>query len=208
MVAGGLPPEPSAVGLVRAGAYVVAADSGVDHALALGLRIDCAVGDFDSISPAGLAAIETAGVRIERHPAAKDAVDLELALDLAVQSGAARLAVIGGAGGRLDHLLGTLILLAEPAYAAVEITARLGTALVTVIRNRRTLTGDVGELVSLLPMHGPARRVQTTGLRWPLDRDLEPARGISNEFTEPTATVRIGGGVVLAIQPGTGTDQS
>ena len=66
------------------GAFVVAADGGADAALALGLHVDLAIGDFDSISAAGLAALERAGTRIERHPAAKDATDLELALDAAL----------------------------------------------------------------------------------------------------------------------------
>ena len=63
---------------------MIAADGGVDRALALGLHVDVAIGDFDSVTAAGLAAAEAAGARIERHPAAKDATDLELALDAAL----------------------------------------------------------------------------------------------------------------------------
>ena len=48
---------------------------------------------------------------IERHPAAKDATDLELALDAAIALEPSRILVIGSAGGRLDHLLGSILLL-------------------------------------------------------------------------------------------------
>ena len=75
---GGLHPE------LPAGAFVIAADGGVDRALALGLHVDLAVGDFDSVTPAGLAAVRAAGARVERHPPTKDATDLELALDAAL----------------------------------------------------------------------------------------------------------------------------
>ena len=85
---------------------MIAADGGVDRALALGLHVDVAIGDFDSVTAAGLAAVEAAGARIERHPTAKDATDLELALDAALALAPARIVVIGSGGGRLDHLLG------------------------------------------------------------------------------------------------------
>ena len=39
-----------------AGAFTIAADSGIEHALALEWPIDLAVGDFDSVSVAALAA--------------------------------------------------------------------------------------------------------------------------------------------------------
>src|SRR5688572_27553768 len=65
------------------GTRVVAADSGVDHALALGLDVDLVVGDFDSASPQALERAAAEGATVERHPAAKDATDLELALDAA-----------------------------------------------------------------------------------------------------------------------------
>jgi thiamine pyrophosphokinase len=64
-----------------AGAPVVAADQGLDSALGAGLHVDVAVGDFDSASPEALANAADAGTRVVRHSAAKDATDLELALD-------------------------------------------------------------------------------------------------------------------------------
>ena len=105
---------------------VIAADGGVDRALALGLHVDLAIGDFDSVTPAGLAAAEAAGARVERHPAAKDATDLELALDAAIALGPARIVVVGSGGGRLDHLLGSVLLLADERYADAVIDAYLG----------------------------------------------------------------------------------
>jgi thiamine pyrophosphokinase len=51
VVAGGDPPAPAAALAVPLGARVVAADKGLEHALALGLEVNVAVGDFDSASP-------------------------------------------------------------------------------------------------------------------------------------------------------------
>ena len=44
----------------------------------------------------------------------------------------------------------------------------------------------------------------TQGLRWALeDAELEPGStlGVSNEFSEPQASVTVGIGVVLTVQP-------
>jgi thiamine pyrophosphokinase len=189
---------------VPAGAVVVAADSGAGHAHALGLRVDVAVGDFDSISPAVLEEVERSDARVERHPRDKDATDLELALDVALGFQPRRILVVGGAGGRLDHLLGELMLLASEPYAAVEIDAQLGRAAVHVVRRERRLSGRPGELISLFAVHGAATRVVTEGLVYPLrDEELAPgsSRGVSNLFAEPFVRVSLGAGVVLAVRP-------
>jgi thiamine pyrophosphokinase len=202
VVASGAPRAGLAV--VPAGALVVAADGGADAALALGLHVDVAVGDFDSISPAGLAALERAGTRLERHPAAKDATDLELALDQALRLGARRVLVVGDAGGRLDHLLGALLLLAAGSYAGVEVDALLGAARVHVVRRERSLSGTPGETISLFAVHGPAVGVTTEGLVYPLRGEtLAPgtSRGVSNEFAGAEARVSLEAGVLLAVRP-------
>jgi thiamine pyrophosphokinase len=205
VLAGGPEPAVAAATLVSRAGFVVAADAGVDHALALGLRIDVAVGDFDSATAAGLEAAGRAGARVVRHPPAKDATDLELALDLALEQEPRRILVVGGDGGRLDHLLGELLLLGRAAYVGPEIDALLGGATVHVVRGERTLTGEPGETISLLALHGPAEGVTTEGLVYPLRGEtLEPgsSRGISNVFAGATARIVVGAGIILAVRPG------
>ena len=189
---------------------VVAADGGLDRALALGLTVDVVVGDLDSVSGDALAAAEAAGVRVVRHPTAKDATDLELALDEAAalcarrDVGTGRVLVLASAGGRLDHLLSSLLLLASERYAAVELDALVGDALVQVIRGERALAGTAGETVSLLALGGPAVGVTTSGLEYPLRTEtLEPgsSRGVSNVFSGGEARVSLASGVLLAIRP-------
>jgi len=184
---------------------VVAADGGLDRAAALGLDVDVVVGDLDSVSPAALAAAEAAGARVVRHPAAKDATDLELALDEAAALGARRVLVVASANGRLDHLLSALLLLASDRYADVEIDALVGDALVHVVRGSRSLAGEPGDLVTLLPLGGAAEGVSTDGLAYPLRAEtLAPgsSRGVSNVFAAPEATVAVELGVLLALRPG------
>ena len=183
---------------------VVAADGGLDRAAALGLVVDVVIGDLDSVTPGALAAAEEAGARIVRHPEAKDATDLELALEEAVRIGARRVLVVASAEGRLDHLLGSLLLLGADAWAAIELDAVVGDALVHVVRGERALRGSPGELLSLIALGGTAAGVVTHGLDFPLVAEtLQPgsSRGISNVFTGTDARVTLDAGVLLAVRP-------
>jgi thiamine pyrophosphokinase len=186
---------------------VIAADSGLEHAVGLGLTVHHAIGDFDSADPVQLARVEAAGTRVTRHPVAKDATDLELALDAAADLGARRLLVIGGHGGRLDHFLANCLLLASPRLGALAIDAVVGDALVHVARPWATtsLHGSPGELLTLLPVNGPAEGVVTVGLAYPLrDETLcsGSTRGVSNLMIGHEAEIRLRAGTLLVVRPG------
>jgi thiamine pyrophosphokinase len=206
VVGGGGPPQVDAAALMPVGErrLVVAADSGLDSARHLGLGVDLVVGDMDSVEPAGLAAAERAGVSVERHPAAKDATDLDLAVDAALHRGARRLVVVTGAGDRFDHALAVALSLAAPRLAGVAVEAWIGPAHLWVVRDDVTIAGEPGAVVTLLPVHGAARGITTAGLLYPLvDEDLEPGttRGVSNEMTGTEARVTLRSGVLLAVRP-------
>lgn len=205
VIAGGDAPSPVELAVTeRVPDLVIAADSGVAHALALDLCVDVVIGDFDSADPAHIERAAAAGARVDRHPADKDMTDLELALHTAAGLGAHSVTVLGAGGGRLDHLLANLLLVTHDEFADLAIDAVAGDAFVTVVRGTRTLHGPPGGIVTLLPIGGPARGVTTTGLQWALtDDELVPAstRGVSNVIVTAPATVAIATGVVLAVEP-------
>ena len=206
VLAGGDPVEPDLRTLLPDGAVVVAADSGLHQAELLGLRVDYVVGDLDSADPAAVERARAAGAVVERHPVDKDASDLELAFDLARDRGALRITVVGGAGGRLDHFLANVALLASPRFADLEIDARLGDAYVVVVqggRLPRVTTGAAGSLVTLLPVGGDASGITTIGLQYPLrGATLRPgtSRGVSNVLIGEQASVALDQGTLLVIQ--------
>jgi thiamine pyrophosphokinase len=200
VLAGGSPPTARAIDAIPAGAAVIAADSGADHALALGIDVELAIGDFDSASPAAVAAARSA----ERHPVDKDATDLELALRAALAWKPRRILVVGGIEGRLDHLLGELLVLGADELAGVEVDAVLGDAHVHVIRDERVLRGTEGEVISLFALNAPAMGIETEGLAYPLRGEtLVPgsSRGLSNVFTAPEARISVERGLLLAVRP-------
>jgi thiamine pyrophosphokinase len=218
VLAGGddLPPERLALAArtTADAGLVIAADSGFRHAEALGHDVDVLVGDLDSISGEDLRRAEAGVTRIEPHPVDKDLTDLALALDVALRTAeerarVMRVTIVGGDGGRTDHLLGNALLLASPRYARLRISAIWGAATLHVVRDTRTLHRADGELVSLLALHGAAHGVTTEGLVFPLtDEELAPgsSRGLSNRMTAATASVSVTAGVLLSVQPGPAHD--
>lgn len=187
---------------------VICADGGLAVALAAGRTIDVVVGDLDSASERDVAIAREAGARIRRHRADKDESDLELALAEAVNEGAGRVTVHLDDGGRLDHQLANLMVLASPRWEAVDVAALVGEVRVWVVRGHLELTVDppleVGDAVALQAVGGPAT-VTTSGLVYPLrDEELAPteARGIANAVESVPVSVTVGGGVVLVMATG------
>jgi thiamine pyrophosphokinase len=209
--AGGDPPHAGALDDVPDDACSIAADSGLEHASALGRRVDLVVGDLDSVRPEVLAAAERAGTRVERHPTAKDATDLELALDAARDAGCGRIVVIGGHGGRVDHFVANLLLLGSPRLRGASVEARFPGGTVHVVRDALEIRGVPGDVVSLLPVGGAAHGVTTEHLRYPLRGEtLHPGstRGVSNELLATRARVTLTDGTLLAVEPHMGPERS
>ena len=206
IVIGGSPPHPGVVEHLADDRFVIAADSGLDHADALGLAVDLVVGDMDSVTAEALAAATAAGVTIERHRPDKEAIDTELAIEAALARGARRLVVISGGGDRLDQVLAGLLVLAHPSLAAVDTQAWAGPAWLRALQGpvSAAIEGRAGAYVSLLPLHGRADGVTTTGLRYPLLAEpLHPgsSRGVSNEFVGGPACVSLERGALLVVVP-------
>lgn len=100
-----------------AGARIIAADSGMKHAGALGVLPELWVGDFDSSGSELL--LDYAHVPRQTHPADKDATDGEIAVAAALKLGAKEFVLIGGLGGQSDHAaahLGLALHLAQSGY--------------------------------------------------------------------------------------------
>jgi thiamine pyrophosphokinase len=102
------------------GARVIAADSGMRHAGALGVEPELWVGDFDS-SDAALLARYAHVPRIE-FPPDKAMTDGDLAIDEALSHGATRLVLAGALGGRRsDHVAHHLMKMLALAQAGMAV---------------------------------------------------------------------------------------
>ncbi len=213
IIANGDPPTSDEVARwLDESAILICADGGARTALALGLRPAHVIGDFDSLSEADLRALEASGTQRHRHSPRKDETDLELALllaaDLLADDPQPEIVVLGATGGRLDHELANMMLLAMPALKRVKVRLVHGQEHVFLLDARdgpveMTLHGRAGDLVSLLPFGGDAHGIRTSGLEYPLRDEslwLGPARGVSNVLLGSQATIALRSGMLLCIQ--------
>ena len=210
VVAGGPPPHHSLRKDLPDHHLVIAADSGLDNARSLGLRVTHVIGDMDSVDPTSLAEAERDGAVVQRVPHDKDQVDTELAILFARTLGATAITLITAGGGRLDHQLGVLSALTHPILLGCAVNAMWDSARVRVLcgPDVAAISGEPNTLVGLVAMNGVARGISTIGLRWALqDEDLEShsTRGVSNELIGDSATIEVRSGHLFIIQPHTHT---
>jgi thiamine pyrophosphokinase len=186
--------------LIRPDDVLIAADGGLQHILMLGLVPSVLIGDFDSLSGENHHALEIAGTIIHQYPRDKNETDFELAIHYAVETGYREILIIAALGGRLDQIIGNLIVLTDPILSGLDIRADDGVEETFFTRGSCHLRGKPGDLISLIPWGGEATGVTTDGLRWPLSGEiLKPyrTRGISNELLGETASVVIQSGLLL-----------
>ncbi|MGB8862062.1 MAG: thiamine diphosphokinase [Ilumatobacteraceae bacterium] len=211
VVIGGGALSSRALDAVRGDSVIIAADSGLDHAVEAGLRPSVLVGDLDSISASGRMWAYAREVEIHEHPMDKDLTDTEIAIARALEVPEVRqLLVIGGVDAtgerRLDHQLATILALGHASLAGLaSVRAVLGEAGLSMLHPGRHSVLDVepGQLFSLLALHGPCSGVTVTGARWPLENAAftgTEARGVSNEATERTE-VLVTSGVLTVVVP-------
>ncbi|HVF25183.1 MAG TPA: thiamine diphosphokinase [Anaerolineales bacterium] len=199
---GEIPRLESARLLLHADDYLICADGGTRHALALGLKPNLVIGDMDSIDQAQWQKLKSAGVPIELFPRDKNETDLELALERAIELGPKVILIIGALGGRLDQTFGNTALLSDSRLASVNVRLDDGLEEIFFCRDQAEVRGRSGDLVSLIPWGNPVQGVQTQGLQWSLQRETllpEKTRGISNEMTGETASITITSGLLLVI---------
>ncbi|MEO6298054.1 MAG: thiamine diphosphokinase [Paracoccaceae bacterium] len=156
---------------------MVAADSGADRLLRLGVEPEAVIGDFDSVSKLAQRRLAGRLFRIEEQ--------LTTDFDKALRSIAAPFVLgLGFSGERLDHALAVLNgLVSHPDRRCLI----LGPQDVTFLAPRRlTLDLPVRSRLSLFPMGAVAGTSE--GLRWPLQGlKFAPAGmiGTSNEVSGP-----------------------
>jgi thiamine pyrophosphokinase len=201
---GELSDSQAARAVIQATDTIIAADGGARHCQALDLRPHVIIGDFDSLSPADLETLEATGTRLIRYPARKDQTDLELALDFALAEGVEDILILGALGGRWDQTLANLLLLALPALASARIRLLDGSQEIGLLRGsgELTLTGNVSDTVSLIPIGGDARGITTSGLEYPLHGEtliFGSTRGVSNVMMAGQATISLTEGLLVCI---------
>jgi thiamine pyrophosphokinase len=195
---GELPNIEKARAVLRDDDFIIAADGGTRHALALGRTPDVIVGDLDSL-PADFD-VSKFDDEVVLYPKDKNETDLELAIQHAINLDPEEIIIVAALGGRLDQTIGNLFLAAVRHSSLIVLDDGIEEAF--FCRKDALINGAKGDLVSLLPWQGKATGIVTSGLKWPLHNEVlypQKTRGISNEMLGGTATVQIKSGLLLII---------
>jgi len=214
---------------------VIAADGGLDHARELGVSPDFAIGDFDSVTsristrPVDGATIRhapgSAESRLDRSvrrviasgpwaglpvitlPSQKDDADMMSAVKAGWMAGARQFHILGGLGGRLDHTIGNIQLLAYVSRAA-------GFAFLYGDRIAATAVTD-GEvrfpacpvpdfpMVSVFSLGNESHDVEIRGLKYEVSgfTVTNTVAQLSNELMGAPGVVRVGDGTLIVTYP-------
>lgn len=199
---GPMPETPFPELRIRDEDLVICVDGGARNALALGFEPRLVVGDMDSIGTELRERLEKKGCRFIEHPSRKDETDSELAVRCALAEGATELVMLAALGGRIDHALANVMLLAIPELSHVKARVIDGNQELLLVRDKIVIEGSVGDVVSLVPLSGDVVGVRTEGLEYALSGGtlkFGAARGVSNVLVARQARVEIRDGLLLLV---------
>jgi thiamine pyrophosphokinase len=191
--------EPKLAALAISATTLVAADGGANHLARLGLRPAAVVGDLDSIKAATRTWLGEASM-IYRPD--QDRTDLDKGLEFVFEElDVSRLTVLAALGGRTDHDLGNLGLLARMALGE-RLVFESSDQRVLAISGEAALPAQPGETWSFWTFD-PTVRVTIDGVRWPvrnaaIDAGTRPS--ISNEAAGDQVSINAQGGSVVVVR--------
>jgi thiamine pyrophosphokinase len=191
--------SPKLAAMASSAQLLLAADGGANHLARLGLRPTAVIGDLDSISTATRAWL---GEDRMVHRPEQDRTDLDKALEYAFeQIGVTESVVLAALGGRTDHDLANLGLLARLAKGE-HLVFQSEDERVLAVTDKTSLMAEPGETWSFWTFD-PSVRVTVDGVRWPFENaEISAATtpSISNQSTGEKVHVNARGGSVIVFR--------
>lgn len=175
---------------------VICADGGLLIAENMGLIPTYLIGDYDSMDLP-----DTPDVI--RLPMEKDMTDTEAAVDMAVSLGYENITILGGLGGRFDHTMGNLGVMAKYCSKLSHIAFVDGQNYVRMVPpGRYEMPKNPYKYLGIISYGDFAENVTLTGVKYPLDGYFlshETSLGVSNEVTADMAEISFTSGKLLII---------
>jgi thiamine pyrophosphokinase len=178
---------------------IIVADGGLKNAWNLGLNPRVWIGDGDSTDKEDLKAFKAQGGRVQKLDPYKDYTDTEEALRFAQKSGASEMILLGGSGGRFDHLFANFFLF--NIFPALKTWITPWESMRVIERNYQISIAS-GTVLSFIPLNEDAQVASSQGLEWPLEKwDFMRGISLSNMSTGEKITIRMESGRLLLVKP-------
>ena len=173
--------------------YVIGVDRGAVYALENNIRVNKAIGDFDSVSKEEKIIIDTFS-DVEELVPEKDDTDTEHALRFAISLKPEKIIMMGCTGCRLDHTFACIRLIKLAKDENIECYILDSNNRIRVEKGSFIITKkDVfGKYISVLPFGDKAEGIRETGFKYEVsDMTLtaELARGVSNELEKDVGMI-------------------
>ena len=189
--------------IIQEAEIIICADGGARHVWRLGIIPDLVIGDLDTLRENEAKDLVDRHVELIRYPQAKDYTDTHLCLLKALELGYQHIEMVGCLGGRFDHALANVMLLALPQAREVDVRICDPLQEIFLIKPGMTLTGQKGEIISLLPLSEAVTGISTAGLAYQVPHgkfEMGIGNGISNVFSEEKVEITLGKGLLLGIR--------
>lgn len=176
---------------------IIAADGGYKYLLDSEIEPDIIIGDFDSFGDV------PDGANVIKLNPVKDITDMHAAVDTGIGKGYAEFHIYGACGGRLDHTLANIQLLASLAERKIKAFIHDGETVVTAVCNGSICFPKNCEgYISVFSHTEKCTGVYIRGLKYTLENAMLSNSfplGVSNEFIGCNSEIVIGNGTAIII---------
>jgi thiamine pyrophosphokinase len=178
--------------------FVIGIDAGAETLLESGVKVDLAIGDFDSLKNKDL----LKKINHLEYPKEKDYSDTEIAVTHAISLGYDEIILTNMLGGRTDHLLFNISILYR-IFKEGKFTKILENKEEIYIFDKSIeVQTDINDIVSIFPLLGKVVFEESKGLYYPLKGksvELGETLTLSNAAVSNPVYVELKEGVAILI---------
>ena len=185
---------------------IIAVDGALETAKRLSLEPTQIIGDFDTVSQETLQQFQReSSAKWVRLVPEKDATDMEMALDKAMEAGCSEIAILGALGGRMDHELANIHLLYKAKQQGVRCEILDRQNRITVLTESTVLSKKelFGAYISFISLTTQVSGLTLKGFKYPLNGyclTIGTSLGVSNELSMEEGQVIFEDGVLLCLE--------
>ena len=181
------------------GDLLIAADGGLKYLKELGIEPDLIIGDFDSLGE------NPDGKNIITLPCEKDDTDTAAAVNEGIKLGYKAFCLYGMVGGRFEHTVANLQLLANLTKRGFSASIDAGENVYTSLTNSKISFNEKAEgFISVFSHSDFSQGVSIRNLKYNIDNaELKNtvALGVSNEFVGKKGEIEVKNGTLLIVHP-------
>lgn len=181
--------------------YIICADGGAKELFYNNLIPNVIIGDLDSICLEAFNYFNSKKVEFNVFPKEKDKTDMEICVEYAISLKPNSISIIGATGTRLDHTIGNISLLKKTNDNSISCKIVDQSNEILLVSNILEIKKSNKKYVSILPFSEKIN-VTTKGLKYEIKNfniDKASTIGISNEFKNDKATIKINSGIAIVI---------